>query len=158
MAVYIYSLTSSDVIAEVPMIDPGSISATTDPINTTIINQWLEDGAGKLNSMLIARGIVPAASMDETDHAALVEALKNYAVSKCLAVLGATGAIYDQAWNKWQGVYSEYSNRPQQLGSSAVALTTTEVDAVTTSAGTASHPDLGTEEWSFISLNGRNSW
>lgn len=158
MAVYVYSLTSADVISEVPMIDGGSLTATTEPVSTTNITQWIEDGAGKLNSMLEARSITAGASMDETDHAALVEAVKAYAVAKTLLVLGSAGTIYDQAWNRWQQVYAEYSNRPQQLGSTAVALTSTVVDDITTDSGVATHADLGTENWSFISMNGNDQW
>ena len=158
MAVYVYSLTYTDVIGEVPMIDGGSITATTEPVSTTNITQWIEDGAGKLNAMLIARGITPAATMDETDHSALVEAVKAYGVAKTLLVLGSAGPIYDQAWERWQQVYAEYSNRPQQLGSSAVALTTTTIDAVTVDSGVATHADLGTENWSFVGMNGDSSW
>jgi hypothetical protein len=96
--------------------------------------------------------------MDETDHSALVEAVKAYGVAKTLLVLGSAGPIYDQAWERWQQVYAEYSNRPQQLGSSAVALTTTTIDAVTVDSGVATHADLGTENWSFINMNGDSSW
>lgn len=158
MAVYVYSLTYADVLAEVPMIDSSSISASTEPVSTTNVTQYIEDGAGKLNSMLEARGITASASLDETDHAALVEALKAYAVCKTLLILGATGTVYDQTWERWRTVYAEYSNRPQNLGSSAVALSTTVVDGITTENGIATHDDHGTEDWSFISLNGRSSW
>jgi len=158
MAVYVYSLAYGDIIAEVPMLDGGSITATTEPLSQGDITQYIEDGAGKLNSMLIARGITPESTMDETDHAALVEAIKGYAVAKSLLVLGSAGPMYDQAWERWQQVYAEYSNRPQQLGGTFAPMTTTTTDGVTVDGGTASHDDHGTEEWSFISLNGRNQW
>lgn len=158
MAVYVYSLTSTDVIAEIPMLDGGSVTASTEPLSTGDITQFIEDGAGKINSMLVARGITPSASMDETDHAALVEACKAYAVAKSLQVLGAMGPVYDQAWERWQQVYAEYSNRPQQLGGTYSSLTTTTIDGVEESKGTVKHDDYGTEEWSWVSLNSRNQW
>lgn len=158
MAVYVYSLTYTDVVAEIPMLDGGSVTATTEPLATGDITQYIEDGAGKLNSMLSARGITADANLDETDHAALVEAVKAYAVSKSLMALGAMGPLYDQSWERWQQVYAEYSNRPQQLGNTYAPQTVVETDGVTTDGGVASHNDYGTEEWSFIGLNSKSNW
>lgn len=158
MAVYVYGLTYTDVVAEIPMLDGGSLTATSEPLAQGDLTQYLEDGAGKLNAMLIARGITPASGMDETDHAALIEAVKGYAVAKALMVLGSAGPVYDQSWERWQQVYAEYSNRPQQLGGSFTPLTTTTIDDLTVDAGSASHDDLGGESWSFIRLNGDYSW
>lgn len=157
MAVYVYSLTYVDVVAELPGIDAGSVTATTEPLSTAVINQYIEDGAGKLNAMLIARGVTPSASMDETDHAALVEAVKAYATAKCLYALAATGELYAQAWERWNSVYAEYSNRPQQLGGTFATMTTTTIDGITDDYGTAKHDDYGTEEWSFYGF-GRDKW
>lgn len=157
MAVYTYSLTYADVVAELPGIDSGSVTATTEPLSTSTINQYIEDGAAKLNSVLIARGITPAADMGETDHAALVGAVKSYAVSKCLYVLGAVGDSYEQANERWLTVYAEYSNRPQQLGESYASPTTTIIDEVVETNGVISHVDHGTESWSFIGFE-NNKW
>lgn len=158
MAVYVYSLASSDIVAELPGVSSENISATSQPLNTGDLTQFIEDGAGKLNSVLIARGITPSASMDETDHAALVEAVKSYAVAKALNVLGALGPMYEQAQERWQSVYAEYSNRPQNLGGSFASLTTVETDSVTVTSGTASHTSLGTEDWSFVGLGSDDKW
>ena len=158
MAVYVYSLTYADVVNEMPGVGAENISATTQPLSTADVTQFLEDGAGKVNSMLIARGITPAADMDETDHAALVEAVKSYAVAKSLQVIGATGPMYEQAQDRWTSVYAEYSNRPQNLGGSYSSLTTVETDSVTVTSGTASHTSLGTEDWSFVGLGSDDKW
>ena len=158
MAVYTYSLTSGDIVSELPGVSSENISATTEPLSTTDLTQFIEDGAGKLNSVLIARGITPAADMDETDHAALSAAVKAYAVAKAMRTMCATGDLYQQMQDIWNSAYAEYSNRPQNLGGSFASLTTVETDSVTVESGTATHTSLGTEDWSFIGLNSFDKW
>jgi len=154
MAVYTYSLAASDVSAELP-IDAGTVGASTEPLSTTDISQYIEDGAGKLNAALEKAGVSVSASMDEEAHAACTEAVKSYAVAKSLLVLGVTGALYDQAWSRWQYVYSEYSSRPQQLGDaysgSSVSTNIDDIEVDGNVAGAKSSTSgLGSESWSFI--------
>lgn len=143
MAVYDYSVTAANVLAELPGIDPSNIGATGEPLNTTDVAQWIEDGAGHLNALLDRSGITPSASLDEDTHAKVKDAVKMYAVHKCLLVLGVTGALLDAARDRYNTAYAEISNRPQGLGAAYTDGLTTSIDTTTTTDG-----------WSFIDSEG----
>jgi len=143
VTVYVYGLTYTDVAAEIPLIDAGSIGAATEPISQADLTTWIEDGAGKLNAGIAKSGLTPSANMDADAHAALVEAVKGYAVHKALAVLGVTGTLYVDARQRWESVYKEYIDRPQNLGTEYTDAYTLELDS-----------DTKAEDWDFIDSEG----
>ena len=147
MAVYVYSLTYADVIGEIPGLDASNIGAATEPLNQSNINQWLEDGAAEVNRQLAKSGITADASLDATTHASCASAVRAYAVTKSLAVLGVTGEVYQQAREIWEQRFTEISNRPQGLGATYTERLTTNIDTQTT--------DIGANPWSFTGYTDR---
>lgn len=141
MAVYVYGLTHADVAGEIPGLDASDIGAATEPLNTTNIGQWLEDGAAEINRQLAKSGITASAELDETVHASCASAVRAYAVAKSLSVLGVTGEIYQQARDIWEQRITELANRPQGLGGQYTERLTTNIDTQAT--------DIGTNPWSF---------
>lgn len=115
-ASYIYSLTAANIAAEVPGIDDSNIGASTEPVSTTDLTNWINDGAAKLNTVLDKSGITASASMDADTHQVCAAAVKAYAVMKALLVIGDAGPAFEAARDDWTSVYTEISNRPQQLG------------------------------------------
>jgi hypothetical protein len=157
MSVYIYGLTFQDIVDELPGISSENISPTTQPLSTGDLTKYIEDGAGKLNAAVAARGVQPSATMDANDHAALKECVKNYAVAKGLKVIGISGALYEAAWDSWSTQYTEYSNRPQQLAG-FTDTTTVLGDTLTMENGFVSSSRGGVECWTYVGLCSKNMW
>jgi len=147
MAVYVYGLTFVDVVGEIPGLDASDIGETTVPLNQGNINQWIEDGAAQVNGQLAKSGITADANLDATVHASCAAAVRAYAVTKSLAVLGVMGDIYTQAREVWEQRYAEISNRPQGLGGPYTERLTTNIDTQET--------DIGTNPWSFVGYTNR---
>lgn len=146
MAVYIYGLTYTDVVAEIPRLESSNVSATTEPVSTTSIAQWLEDGAAKFNGTLSKSGITADATMateHEDAHASVAAAVKAYAVMQVMAVLGMSGPVYDAAASRFTEIYSEISSRPQQLGAAYSDTLVTVIDQ-----------DQKSDEYSFLDNEG----
>ena len=142
-ASYTYSVSASDVAAELPGIDDANIGASTEPLSTTDLTAWISEGAAKMNAIAARSGIDTGVGMDADAHEAIAGAVKAYVVHKALAVLGVTGELLTGARDRWNTVYAEYSNRPQQLGSAYADALSTSVDTATT-----------TDSWSFIDSEG----
>jgi len=147
MAVYTYSLTYADVVGEIPGLDASDIGASTEPLNQGNINQWIEDGAAEINRVLAKSGITADATLDATIHASCASAVRAYAVTKSLAVLGVTGEVYQQARDIWEQRFAEISNRPQGLGGTYTERLTTNIDTQAT--------DIGVNPWPFTGYTDR---
>lgn len=128
-ASYLYSLTSSDVIAQLG-IDGQNIGAATQPVSTADLTTWLNDGAGRFNSVLAKSGITADANLDADAHQMIASGIKAYAVHKALLVMGHTGPMLDAAEREWLAIYAEISNAPQQLGAAYDGGLTTASDGV----------------------------
>ena len=87
-ASYIYGLTAADVAAEIHGVDDANIGASTEPVSTTNLTTWINDGAARFNTVLQKSGITPSASLDADAHQAIATGVKMYAVHKALLVLG----------------------------------------------------------------------
>ncbi len=138
-----YGLTSTDVIAELPGVDPQNIGAATQPVSTGDVTQWINDGAAKFNAVLLKSGITPSASMDADALDAVARAVKAYAVWMTLTVMGRTGATVTNARDAWQTAFAQFSNRPQDLGDAYADGTVVNIDS-----------DTNSEDWSFIDNEG----
>lgn len=132
-ASYIYGLTAADVAAEIHGVDDANIGASTEPVSTTNLTTWINDGAARFNAALRKSGITGSASMDADAHQAVAVGVKMYAVHKALLVLGHTGPSLDAAEREWLSIFAEYSNQPQQLGDAYDDGLTTATDGITES-------------------------
>lgn len=150
-ASYIFGLTASDVAAELSGIDADNIGASTDKLTTTLITGFINDGAGKLNTVLDKSGITSGASMDADAHQVCALAVKSYAIHKSLLVLGITGPVMEAARDEWLAVYTEYSNRPQQLGDEYADGLTVAADSLSSFSNTTRldriDADVPIDEW-----------
>lgn len=150
-ASYIYGLSASDVAGELPGIDSDNIGASTDKLTTTLLTGFINDGAAKLNTVLDKSGITASATMDADTHQVCAVAVKNYAIHKALLVLGITGDVYEAARDEWASTYTEYSNRPQQLGDAYSDGLTTAIDSLdsfnSSSRTDSINNDIPVDEW-----------
>ena len=150
-ASYIFGLAASDVAGELPGIDADNVDASSDKLTTTLITSFINDGAGKLNVVLDKSGIESGSGMDADTHQVCAVAVKNYAIHKSLLVLGITGPVYEAARDEWASVYTEYSNRPQQLGDEYADGLTVAVDSLTSFNSTNRlgriDADIPVDEW-----------
>ena len=146
MPVYVYGLVASDVAEEVPGIDAGLITTTTVPISTSKLTQWIEDGAASINALLARHSITPSAALDADTHAQLAAAVKAYAVSKALQVIGRGGGVYQQAWTRWRAAYESFAAVPATLGADYSPSVVCAVD------GDADGVD--NDPWDFTSSDG----
>lgn len=150
-ASYIYGLAASDIAAEIPGVDDSNIGASTEPVSTTDLTNWINDGAGRLNAVLDKSGITAGASMDADTHQMCTIAVKAYAIQKALLVMGETGPAYEAAREEWAAIYTEISNRPQQLGDAYDDGLTVAVDSLSTYSSTSRRSviddDVPVDEW-----------
>ena len=142
MSVYVYGLTYADVVYEIPGVDLSSVGANTRPISIGSLNQWIEDGASQMNTLLARSGVTADANLDATVHARIAMGVRAYATHKSLAVIGAVGPVYDQCKSTWDSVYTEMSNRPSGVtgGAGKTYVNTTPTD-------------YGTNPWSFLGFD-----
>lgn len=150
-ASYTYGLAAADVAAELAGVDDANIGANTEPVSTSDIDNWINDGSAKLNLVLDKSGITASASLDADTHQALAAAVKDYAVMRTMLVLGATGPAFELARDNWASVYAEYSNRPQQLGDAYEDGLSVAIDSLDSFNNTARKDvidsDVPVDEW-----------
>jgi hypothetical protein len=151
-ASYIYSLTAADVAAEIPGVDDANIGASTEPVSTTDLTNWINDGAARFNSALDKAGITASASMDADAHQMVAAGVKAYAAHKAMLILGmGDTASAVAAEREWLAIYAEVSNRPQQLGDEYDDGLTTSIDSLSTFNSTSRtdtiDSDVPVDEW-----------
>ncbi len=144
MSLYTYGLTAQDVISELPGVDSSEITATSVPVTTLDVENFISDGASRLNTVLDKYNIVPASNMDVETHGNLRASVKWFAVAAVAFNMGLE-ETYDRANLRWEKAYQEWSNRPEQLGA-------TYVD--TSSAPSVDDVDQqGPEDYNFITFD-----
>jgi hypothetical protein len=143
---YDYSVTATLVAGELPGIDDANIGANTEPISTTNLTAWINEGAAIMNAIVLKSGITPSASMDADAHDTLFAAVKAYAIHKALLVLGISGPVLDAARDVWNTAKAHYSNRPQDLGDAYTDGSTVTIDT-----------DTKADDWPFVNSEG-NIW
>jgi len=142
-ASYTWGVVAADVAGELHGIDDAAIGAATSPVNTTNLTDWIDDGSARFNSVLAKSGITASASLDADAHQNIATGVKMYAAHKAMLVMGVMGPALDEAKAEWLTIYTEYSNRPQQLG-------TAYSDGLTT----ASDSDTKSDDWDFSNNEG----
>lgn len=142
-ASYTWGVVAADVAAELHGIDDSNVGAATSPVSTTNLTTWINDGAARFNTVFAKSGGTPSATVDADAHQAIATGVKMYAAHKAMIVMGVMGPALDEARNEWLAIYTEYSNRPQQLGGGYA-------DRLTT----ASDSDAKSEAWDFADNEG----
>jgi len=126
-ASYTFGVTAAQVTRELP-VNSANVGPNTDHVSTTDIDQWINAAAAKLNAIAKKSGVVTSSDMDVDAHDAIADAVRAYAVWMSLGVMGITGQVATDARDRWQAVYAEYSNRPQQLGDAYADTYTVQTD------------------------------
>lgn len=142
-ASYTFGVVAADVAAELPGIDASQIGASTEPVSTTDLTTWINDGSAKLAALLASAGITASASMDADAHDTIAAAVREFAVYRALLVMGVGGDRLREAREAWQITWALYSNRPEQLGDAYTDGLTVTVDTDDTAEG-----------WTFINSEG----
>ena len=142
-ASYLWGVVAADVAGELHGIDDASIGAATTPVSTVHLTTWINDGASRFNTVARKSGITPGADVDADAHQAIATGVKMYAAHKAMLVMGVQGPALDEARNEWLAIYTEYSNRPQQLG-------TAYADGLTTASDSSTKAD----NWDFSDNEG----
>lgn len=113
MAVEVYSVTAAMVIERLP-VDGSTIGAATDPLSTTIIDGYIEDGAAQITGVLNNLGITSVA--DDDLEAQVQAAVIDFAVWKSLEKLpNASQAAISFANGVWLEHLKRYANRGTYL-------------------------------------------
>lgn len=129
MSVYTYGITYEDLLRGIPGVDAGQIGPQTQPVSTSDLVQWAEDGSSMLNGMLAKAGITASSDMDVTAHARCKKAVRAYVASEAIGAMGVQGPVYDQTRQIWEQAYAELGNRPQNLGTQYVQPVTTNLSS-----------------------------
>jgi hypothetical protein len=121
VAVEVYSVTAAMVLARLP-VDASTIDANTEPLSTTIIDGYIEDGAAQLSGILSNLGIT---SVEDDDLKAQVQAaIIDFAVWKSLEKLpNASQAAISFANGVWLEHLKRYANRGTYLKGQAANKT-----------------------------------
>lgn len=132
MAVYVYGLVFGDVTAVLPAVNDDSFSSTSKPVSTGEITQFIEDGAGTLNSAVLDRSSITAsASLDEDTHAALKALVRAYAVAETAELLGMQTSA-DRARSVWEKGLTAYISAPKLLGAAYGDTYNVDIDLIRT--------------------------
>lgn len=142
-ASYTWGVVAADVAGELHGIDDANIGASTTPVSTTNLTTWINDGASRFNTVFAKSGGTPSADVDADAHQAIATGVKMYAAHKAMLVMGVMGPALEEARNEWLAIYTEYSNRPQQMGNAYG-------DRLTT----ASDSDTKSDAWDFSNSEG----
>lgn len=124
-----HDVTAQDVLDDLPYVTKH-ITATSEPLSTTLIERWVTQGAGQLNAIMTRHGIDPTTLGD--DESELVRSgIIAYALAKSLQKRDADDAEIDRAWETWGSVRKTLRELPQDLGDSenADAVIISNVDA-----------------------------
>ncbi len=135
MAVRIYSVTSADVLDYLPT-DPSAITASSQPLSTQDIGQYIERRASELTGVLEKAGL-DQDNLDEDTTAQIQHGVIQGAVADCLAKLGhgSGNAAYRSALDEYQRILTRYTAQPQTLHQRGGSRVQSNVD---TSASKAS--------------------
>ena len=122
MATTDFGVTTAEVLAKAP-VDSSQISATSVPVSTSDVEDFVDDADSQMAGLLNAAGISSGSLTDDAKRQ-IQEAIKAYAVAELLDAMGALGRDYDKYRDKWSETYQRYANRPQMLNERVVRTKT----------------------------------
>jgi hypothetical protein len=114
-----HDVAAQDVLDELTF-NTEHVGATTSPLSTTMIDQWVIQAAGQLNAIMTRHAIDPTTLGD--DEAELVRAgVIAYAAAKALTRTHGAEADVRRQWETWGSVRKTLRETPQDLGASQLA-------------------------------------
>jgi hypothetical protein len=112
MAVEVFGVTTSDVIARLPF--DGSQIGANSKVTTSDLTGYIEDAASQLVGHIKAAGLSPG-GLDDDTAAQMRAAVCGYAVAQVLDRLAFSGAARDNAMRKFEEARQRYANAPNSL-------------------------------------------
>lgn len=128
MAVYTHGVTNGDVLEAIEgIVDTSQIDATSNPINTSQIDRWVDEGAAQVNSALTKLGISNTADLsDDNATQQLADAIVSHAAYKTLRALGWSARAQEFKVD-FNDMVNQFRTTPSALNKRAT-LTITDID------------------------------
>ena len=112
MAVTSFGVTTAEVLDKCPVGD--SITATTNPVNTGQVEDWIDEGSAEMAAMVRKSGMDPDELSDDA-QAQIAAAVRNYAVKEILQALGAVEEKWRQYKEKYRNAKEELDDQPSKI-------------------------------------------
>lgn len=113
MATTDFGVVVADVLRKLP-IDGNQISATSEPISTGDIEEFIAEGSSKMAGVL-SKGGRSLDELDDDSKKQMGTAVEAYAVAESFDALGITGRDYQHYHRKWASEYDRYNRDPNLL-------------------------------------------
>lgn len=114
MTSFDFEVTINSVLDRLP-IDSSQITATTEPISTVRIEDWIEEATGEVGAMLTSHGFYPD-DLDSDVLAIAKRAVRAYASAEGLKAFGMIGDQYSEYLGEYERIYAKFSHSPEALG------------------------------------------
>jgi hypothetical protein len=119
MAVTTHGVTTDSVLAKIAgNIDSSRISATSVPLSTGDVEEYIDEAAGEINAILTRAGLSPD-SLDDDTTEQVQRAIRLGAAAQVLSTLGYTGGTYSDLRAQYEDLKRLYSNRREALNQRA---------------------------------------
>lgn len=112
MAITTYSVTTTDVLNDVGGVDTSVIGASSTPVTTSMIEEWIDRGAGQLNMILESKGISPS-GLDDNGNELMRAGVIAYAKAKVLEKFNRDAS---RAWEQFGSVRKTLREQEEDLG------------------------------------------
>lgn len=111
MALTSFGVTNADVLERVPL-DTSQVDASSEPINTGDIDEFIQDASSAFVAILQRAGLDPASLNDDTQRQ-VQDAVEAYAVAEVLDVIGIGNV--ERYRQKYERLREMYASRPSML-------------------------------------------
>lgn len=102
-----FNVTVNSVIDRLP-VDMSQVTATTDPVSTVAIQDWIDEASAELTSLLHSKGFSED-TLPSTVRDMMKRAVRSYAASQALKAFGLIGNQYSEHMASYERIYEKYS-------------------------------------------------
>jgi len=110
----IHGATLSNVVANLPL-KAARITATSQPVNTALVQQWIESASGQINALLARHNME---TLGEDEQHLVRAGIEAFAGAMALGKFGADSDTRKPFWDIWNGCRKTVRETPQDLGNS----------------------------------------
>lgn len=116
MAVADFGVVVADVYAKMGGLDTGALSASSTPLSTTMIEEYIEEASAEFSGLLALAGITDVSSLDDDTTQQVAAAVTFYAAAEALAVCNKSSTeAYKTARARYEDLRRRYEQKPQRL-------------------------------------------
>ncbi len=105
--------TVNSVISRTPDVDLSQITATTEPVSTVSIEDWLDEALHELSALADNHGI------DETNENVISQFQRASRAYASAQIIKRLGGDWEPLMDKYQDTYDRYDQKPENVGGSA---------------------------------------